>query len=40
MALLAAWFAWEFGCVVVRTFVLGHSVSRQLAEIQAEATAE
>ncbi len=36
VALLAAWFSWDFGCTCVRTFILGHSVRRQLEEIQPE----
>lgn len=35
-ALIAAWFSWDFTRVCVRTFILGHSLSRQLSEIQPE----
>lgn len=37
VAILAAWASWDLGSACVRTFIFGHSASRQLEDmIEAE----
>jgi hypothetical protein len=34
VAILGAWFAWDFSAVCVRTFILGQSAEEQIRRIE------